>query len=123
MIRRFRHLFIASAMVLALGSFNLSSALAEGALEVSDTKLDSFVDAYRAVHEVAYTAMEDIKGASTDDDIEELKVKLKPKFEAAIEGTEGITLAEFRQIEEAATQDESLGQRIIEKMQAAAHAQ
>ena len=120
---RFRHLLMASAMILAAGSLSISDAKAEGTLEINDAKLNSFVDAYRAVHEVANTAMEDIKAASSDDDIEALKAKLKPKFEAAIEETDGITLAEFREIEEAAVQDESLGQRIIEKMQAAAHGQ
>jgi len=119
---RFRRLLMVSAMILAAGSFSLSGVKAEGALDVNDAKLDSFVDAYNAVHEVANTAMQDIKGAETDSDLEALKAELKPKFEAAIEGTDGITLAEFREIEQAAVQDENLGQRIIEKMQAAAHA-
>jgi hypothetical protein len=112
-----------SALMLAMGSIGVSGVRAEGALQVDDAKLDSFVDAYQAVHDVANTAMEDIQSAQTDEDVEALRETLQPKFEAAIEGTDGITLAEFREIEAAAIKDEDLGLRIIEKMQAASHAQ
>ena len=123
MTRRFRCLLLVSTMMLAMGSFSVSGVRAESALQIDDAKLDSFVDAYQAVHDVANTAMEDIQSAQTDEDVDALRETLQPKFEAAIEGTDGITLAEFREIEAAAIKDESLGLRIIEKMQAATHAQ
>lgn len=120
---RFRRIVLASAMILVAGSLAISDVRAEGSLDVNDSKLDSFVDAYRAVHEVASESMERIQSVKNDEDFKKLQAELEPKFEAAIEDTDGITLAEFREIEAAAIEDETLGKRIVEKMQAATHAQ
>ena len=120
---RFRRLLVACSLILAVGTLASADLRAEGELQVDDAKLDSFVDAYRAVHDVASSAMEEMQAVKTDEEFEELQSKLEPQFEAAIEGTEGITLAEFREIEAAAIEDETLGQRIVEKMQVASHAQ
>lgn|GEM_PF-6614408 len=120
---RFRRFLTASAMILAAGSLTISNSHAEGSLEVNDAKLDSFVDAYRAVHAVASESMERIQAVKSDEDFKELQAELEPQFEKAIEGTDGITLVEFREIEAAAIDDETLGKRIVEKMQAATHAQ
>lgn len=118
-----RRLLGTLSLVIAAGWLGLAEVRAEGALEVEDTKLDSFVDAYRAVHEVASASMEKIQGIKSEEEFEKLQAELEPQFEAAIDGTDGITLAEFREIEAAAIEDETLGQRIVEKMQAATHAQ
>ena len=120
---RFRRIVLASAMILFAGSLAISEVRAEGSLQVDDSKLDSFVDAYRAVHAVASESMERIQAVKNDEDFKKLQAELEPKFEAAIEDTDGITLAEFREIEAAAIEDETLGKRIVEKMQAATHAQ
>ncbi|MEM7044999.1 MAG: DUF4168 domain-containing protein [Pseudomonadota bacterium] len=120
---RFRRLFGTLSLVLAAGWLTVAEVRAEGALDVDEAKLDSFVDAYRAVHEVANAAMEKIQAVKSEDDFKKLQAELEPQFEAAIEETDGITLAEFREIESAAIEDEALGQRIVEKMQAASHAQ
>lgn len=109
------------SLALAAGWLTVAEVRAEGALEVDEAKLDSFVDAYRAVHEVASASMEEIQAIKSDEDFEKLQAELEPKFEAAIEDTDGITLAEFREIEAAAIEDEALGMRIVEKMQAASH--
>ncbi len=117
----------ALSLVLAAGWLTVAlttfGAQAEGTLEVDDAKLDSFVDAYSAVHKVASASMEKIQSVKTDEEFEKLQAELEPQFEAAIEETDGITLAEFREIEAAAIEDETLGQRIVEKMQVATHAQ
>lgn len=118
-----RQLFGALALVLAAGWLTVAEAQAEGTFEVDDAKLDSFVDAYDAVHKVASASMEKIQGVKSEEDFKKLQAELEPQFEAAIEDTDGITLAEFREIEAAAIEDETLGQRIVEKMQVAAHAQ
>ena len=120
---RFRRFLVACSLTLAAGTLASADLRAEGELQVDEAKLDSFVDAYRAVHEVASSAMEEMQAVKTDEEFEELQSKLEPQFEAAIEGTEGITFAEFREIEAAAIEDEALGQRIVEKMQVASHAQ
>ncbi|NJO37316.1 MAG: DUF4168 domain-containing protein [Rhizobiales bacterium] len=111
------------SLVLAAGWLSAAELSAEGTLQVDEAKLESFIDAYRAVHAVASASMEEIEAAKSDDDMKKLQAELKPKFEAAIEETDGITLAEFREIEAAAIEDQALGLRIVEKMQAAAHAQ
>ncbi|MGI9417645.1 MAG: DUF4168 domain-containing protein [Geminicoccaceae bacterium] len=123
MSRRFRQWVGALSLVFAAGLLTVSDVSAEGAVQVDEAKLDSFVDAYRAVHEVASASMEEIKAVKSEDDFAKLQAELEPRFEAAIEGTDGITLAEFREIEAAAIEDEELGQRIVEKMQAATHVQ
>lgn len=118
-----RRLFSALCLALALGWLSMPVSYADEGLKVDEAKLDSFVDAYRAVHEVANASMAEIQAVKSEEDFEKLQAELEPKFEAAIEGTDGITLAEFREIEAAAVKDEALGQRIVEKMQAASHAQ
>lgn len=111
------------SLALAALWLNVAELRAESALDVNEAKLDSFVDAYRAVHAVASKSMEMIQSVKSEEDFRKLQAELEPKFEAAIEDTDGITLAEFREIEAAALEDETLGQRIVEKMQAATHAQ
>lgn len=110
-------------LALVIGWLSAPESRADQTLQVNDAKLDSFVDAYRAVHEVANASMAEIQAVKSEEDFKKLQAELEPKFEAAIEGTNGITLAEFREIEAAAVKDETLGQRIVEKMQAATHAQ
>ena len=111
------------SLIIVAGWFGLAEVKAEGSLDVKDAKLDSFVDAYRAVHEVASASMEKIQTIKSEEEFKKLQAELEPQFEAAIENTEGITLAEFREIEAAAIEDETLGKRIMEKMQAASHVQ
>lgn len=119
-----RQFFGALSLVLAAASWlTVAEVRAEGALEVDDAKLDSFVDAYGAVHKVASTSMEKIQGVKSEEDFKKLQEEMQPQFEAAIEETDGITLVEFREIEAAAIEDETLGQRIVEKMQVATHTQ
>ena len=118
-----RQVFGMLSLALAAGWLTVAELRAENTLQVDEAKLDSFVDAYRAVHEVASASMEEIQAVKSEDDFKKLQAELEPKFEAAIESTDGITLTEFREIEAAAIDDETLGQRIVEKMQAATHAQ
>lgn len=118
-----RQLFGVLSLLLAAGWLTAADLRAESTLQVDEAKLDSFVDAYRAVHQVASASMERIQGVKSDEDFKKLQAELEPQFEAAIEDTDGITLVEFREIEAAAIEDETLGQRIVEKMQAATHAQ
>ncbi|MGI9420334.1 MAG: DUF4168 domain-containing protein [Geminicoccaceae bacterium] len=123
MRRPIRQFFGALSLVLAAGWLTVAEVRAESALQVDDAKLDSFVDAYSAVHKVASASMEKIQSVKSEEDFKKLQAELEPQFEAAIEDTDGITLAEFREIEAAAIEDETLGQRIVEKMQVATHQQ
>ena len=113
----------ALSLVLAAGWLTVAEVQAGDPVKVDDAKLDSFVDAYNAVHKVASASMEKIQGVKSEEEFKKLQAELEPQFEAAIEDTDGITLAEFREIEAAAIEDEGLGQRIVEKMQVATHTQ
>lgn len=116
---QFRRVLGTLSLVLAAAWLTTADVRAEGSYQVEDAKLDSFVDAYQAVHQAATAAQLELGEIKTEEQADALRAK----FESAIEDTDGITLAEFREIEEAAIEDEELGKRIIEKMQAATHAQ
>jgi len=116
-----RKLFGMFSLVLAASWLTVAEVRAEGELQLDDAKIDSFVSAYQAVHAVANESMARIQAVESDEEFAELQAELEPKFEAAIEETDGITLAEFKEIEAAALEDEALGQRIVEKMQTVPH--
>ena len=109
--------------VLAAGWLMTASVSAEDAVKVDEAKLESFVVAAKAVHEVVKASAHKISEVKTEEQAEALRVELDAKFEEAIEKTDGITLAEYKEIHEAATKDEALGQRIMDKLQPATTAQ
>ena len=109
--------------VLAAGWLMTAPVSAEDAVKVDEAKLESFVVAAKAVHEVVKASAHKISEVKTEEQAEALRVELDAKFEEAIEKTEGITLAEYKEIHEAATKDEALGQRIMDKLQPATTAQ
>ena len=109
--------------VLAAGWLMTAPVSAEDAVKVDEAKLESFVVAAKAVHEVVKASAHKISEVKTEEQAEALRVELDAKFEEAIEKTDGITLAEYKEIHEAATKDEALGQRIMDKLQPATTAQ
>ncbi len=104
--------------VLAAGWLMAAPVSAEE-YQLDDVKLESFVVAAKAVHEVVKASAHKISEVKTEEEAEALRIELDAKFEAAIEKTDGITLAEYKEIHEAATKDEALGKRIMEKLQPA----
>ncbi len=113
----FRRVLGTLSLVLAAGWLITTDVRAEEPYQFDEAKLDSFVIAAKAVHEVVKASAQKINDVKTDEEAAALRADLDSQFEAAIEQTEGITLAEYKQIHEAATKDEALGQRIMEKMQ------
>ena len=109
--------------VLATGWLMLANVSAEDAYKVDDAKLESFVVAAKAVHEVVKASAHKINEVKSEEEAEALRVELDAQFEEVIEETDGITLAEYKEIHEAATKDEALGQRIMDKLQPATTAQ
>lgn len=105
--------------VLAAGWLMIAPATAENAVNVDEAKLQSFVVAAKAVHEVVKASAHKISEVKTEEQAEALRVELDAKFEEAIEKTDGISLAEYKEIHEAATKDEALGQRIMDQLQPA----
>ena len=115
----FRRVLGTLSLVLAAGWLITTDIRAEEPYQFDDAKLDSFVVAAKAVHEVVKASAQKINDVKTDEEAAALRADLDSKFQAAIEQTEGITLAEYKAIHEAATKDEALGQRIMDKMQPA----
>lgn len=114
---QFRRVLGTLSLVLAVGWLITTDLRAEEPYQFDDAKLDSFVVAAKAVHEVVKASAQKINDVKTDEEAAALRADLDSQFEAAIEQTEGITLAEYKEIHEAATKDEALGQRIMDKMQ------
>lgn len=103
--------------VLAAGWLMMANASAEETYKLDEIKLESFVVAAKAVHEVVKASAHKISEVKTEEEAEALRIQLDAQFEQAIEKTDGITLAEYKEIHEAATKDEALGQRIMDKLQ------
>ena len=102
--------------VLAAGWLTVAPAMAEESYPLDDAKLESFVLAAKAVHEVVKASADKISDIQSEEEAEALREELDAQFEAAIEETDGITIAEYKEIHEAATKDEALGQRIMDKL-------
>ncbi len=105
--------------VLAAGWMLASPASAQNTYQVDEAKLESFVVAAKAVHEVVKASAHRINEVETEEQAEALRVELDAQFEDVIEQTDGITFAEYKEIHEAATDDPELGQRIMNKLQPA----
>ncbi len=80
--------------------------------DVDDAKLASFVTAARAVHEVIKEASGRISQIQNDEEADQLRAEIDAQAEAVINGTEGITIEEYREIHTAARTDPELSERI-----------
>jgi hypothetical protein len=87
----------------------------DAATQYDDAKLDSFVVAARAVHEVIRESAAKISDIKTEQEADSLREQLDADVEAAIEQTGGLSIEEYRAINEAAKSDPTLEDRIIEK--------
>ncbi|MGF1608370.1 MAG: DUF4168 domain-containing protein [Kiloniellales bacterium] len=102
----------ASALVLAAG-LSLAGPAAVMAQEAySEQKLDAFVEAVVQVRQLSSVWQERIEAAGTEEKASELRDQAGQELVAAVEGTEGITLAEYNQIVEDARQNPDLSARI-----------
>lgn len=80
--------------------------------DVDDVKLESFIVAARAVHEVIKEASGRISQIQNEEEAEQLRAEIDARAEAAIKGTEGITIEEYREIHAAARTNPELSERI-----------
>ena len=96
----------------------VAGAQAEGQAPVDDAKLDSFVLAAQAVHQVITRVAVNIDENMSEEEEEKLRVEIDAQVAEAIEQTDGITLAEYKEIHQAAQQDPELENRIIERFNA-----
>lgn len=82
------------------------------AQEFSEEKLDSFVAAAIEVEELVAEWSPKIEAAQDEQAAEELRAQANEELAAAIESTDGITMAEYQQIAQAARTDQQLAQRL-----------
>ena len=100
----------AFALTIVLGLAAFGPASAEGHL--SDAKLQAFVAAAVSASKVIEHWTPRIDSAESQEAIEELLAQANTELAAAIEGTDGITLEEYREIAQAAQADPGLSARI-----------
>ena len=82
--------------------------------EFSDSKLEAFVSAAVAVTELSEQWKLRISEADDKDKADELRDQANQELLAAVEGTEGITVEEYKQISQAARDDPALTAKIRE---------
>lgn len=99
-------------VMLAMAAIWISPSPVWAESTIDDAKLESFVVAARAVHEVIKAASGRISQIQNEEEAEQLRAEIDAKAEAAIESTEGITIEEYREIHEAARTDPELSERI-----------
>ena len=102
-----RAAFLAAAMSIGLGT-----ALAQE--EFPDAKLDSFVTAAIQVEQLIAEWSPKIEGAADEAAANQMREEANAELEAAIESTDGISVAEYQEIATAARTDAELSQRLKE---------
>ena len=80
----------------------------------SEQKLEAFVAAAVAVTELSEEWKQRIGEAGSEEKAEELRQQANQELVAAVEGTDGITVEEYKDISEAARDDPQLSAKIRE---------
>ena len=88
-----------------VGFCMLFAAQVAAQTEISDAKLQAYVQAANQVEKTIAFFMPQITAAKTDDEGKGLADKASSEIEAAIINTEGVTLEEYRQINDALRTD------------------
>ncbi len=101
---------IASFRILVLGIAlaGIATAPTSAQSTFSQTKLDAFVTAAKAVNEVVRKWTPRIRSAGKEAEGAKLRAEADAELIAAIEGTDGMTVAEYREIGDAARKDQTL---------------
>jgi len=100
------------AFALLLGVTTIGLANAQAA--VSDDKIHAFLTAAMSVNKVIEQWTPRIEGAESQEAADELLAQANAELVAVIEGTDGISPDEYKQIAEAARTDPALNARIQE---------
>jgi len=105
----------AVALAILLGVTTIGAVSAES--DVGDAKLQAFVTAAMSVSKVMEQWVPRIESAESREAADGLLVQANAELVATIEGTDGITLQEYKEISQAAQADPALSARIEEIVQ------
>lgn len=78
---------------------------------VSEKKIDNFVSAYSAVHEINQEYSEKLQGVTDAEKATELQQEAQGKMQEAVQDT-GLSIEEYQEIASQAAQDDALRERI-----------
>jgi len=121
----FRKTLTASTTAIALAlaaapmaAFTAQSAAAQEAGDYSDQELDAFTSALIEVASVRekYTPL--VQSAETEDQKAAIVEEANTEITEVIEGTDGLTMDSYLEIAQAASTDQALNKRIVERVQA-----
>jgi len=98
------------AIVLVVTVIGVANAQAE----VSDAKIHAFLTAAMSVNEVIEDWTPRIRGAESEEAADDLRAQANAKLVAVIEGTDGISVDEYKEIAQSARTDPELAARIDE---------
>lgn len=107
-----------TAVTLALGGAALAPAPAEAqsqgaeAQSFSEAQLEAFAIAAIEVRTIRERYVPQIQQAGSEEDKQQLAQQAQQEMQGAVEGTSGITIADYNAIIQAASQDQQLAQRI-----------
>lgn len=102
---------------LALALFGAAIVPAKAQADFEPAKLDSFVDAAVAVNDLIDKWTPRIQGAESEQQANQLRTEANAEMVAAIEQTDGITVAEYQEILDTARNDAEFSARIQEMFQ------
>lgn len=117
----------ATAIALAFAAAPLAAITAQPATaqeseqataEYSGQDLDAFTAALMEVSSVREKYNPMLQSAESEEQQEAIVEEANAEMTAAIEGTEGMTLDSYLEIAQAASQDEALNQRIVDRLRA-----
>ncbi len=89
-------------LVLGVALAGIATAPASAGTNFAQSKLEAFVTAVMAVDELVQKWTPRIRGAGKGEEDAKLRAEADAELLAAIEGTDGITVAEYKQIGDAA---------------------
>ena len=88
-----------------------------GAEEFSEAQLESFIDATVKIQELRTEFMPQIEAAETEEDAQALAEQAQTEMQNAVEDTEGLDVATYNQIGQAAQSDQELNARLVAMLQ------
>lgn len=111
-----------TAIALALATAPLAAitaqpATAQATAEYSGEDLDAFAAALMEVTTVREKYNPMLQSAESEEQQEAIVEEANAEMTAAIEGTDGMTLDSYLEIAQAASEDEALNQRIVDRLQ------
>lgn len=90
--------------------------------DFSEAQLESFIEATVKIQELRSSFMPQIEAAETEEDKQALAVQAQDEMKAAVDGTEGLDVATYNRIGQAAQTDQELNARLVTMLQAKAPA-